>query len=109
MEALTRLIAAGWLELDRHAAIAAAAGRSLSAEAMGRSHRAAHGPVAALVERGRADGSFRADVPAGWLVTSFFALIHVRAGEVHAGRLAAGDAQRVLTVTMTDLFAGGQR
>ncbi len=108
MEALKRLIAAGWLELDRHAAIAQAAGRFLSAEAMARSHNAAYGQVAALVERGRADGSFRADVPASWLVTSCFALIHACAGEVHAGRLEADDAQRILTVTVTDLFAGGR-
>jgi AcrR family transcriptional regulator len=60
-------------------------------------------------ERGQADGSFRADVPAGWLVTSFFALIHACAGDVHAGWLDAGDAQRVLTLTVTDLFAGGRR
>ena len=31
------------------------------------------------------------------------------AGEVRAGRLEAGDAQRVLIVTVTDLFAGGRR
>ncbi|MGH3234379.1 MAG: hypothetical protein ACRDOH_14200 [Streptosporangiaceae bacterium] len=108
-EALERLIAAGWQEVDRHAAIAAAAGRSLSAEAMERAHQAAYGPVARLAERGRADGSFRVDVPAGWLVTSFFALIHACAGEVHAGRLEAYEALRILTVTVTDLFAGGHR
>jgi TetR/AcrR family transcriptional regulator, mexCD-oprJ operon repressor len=109
MEALRRLIAAGWQVVDQHAAMAAAAARGLSAGAMARSHQAAYGPVGALAERGRADGSFRADVPAGWLVTSFFALIHACAGEVHAGRLDAGDAQRVLTLTVTDLFAGGRR
>jgi TetR/AcrR family transcriptional repressor of mexCD-oprJ operon len=109
MEALRRLIAAGRQVVDQHAAMAAAAARWLSAEAMGRSHQAAFGPVRALTERGQADGSFRTDVPAGWLVTSFFALIHACAGEVHAGRLEAGDAQRVLVVTVTDLFAGGRR
>jgi hypothetical protein len=65
--------------------------------------------ITAVAERGRGDGSFRADVPTGWLVTSFFALIHACAGEVHAGRLEAGDAQRVLVVTVTDLFARGRR
>jgi AcrR family transcriptional regulator len=109
MEALRRLIAAGWQEVGRHAAMAAAAARWLSAEAMGRSHQAAYGPVTALAERGQADGSFRADLPPGWLVTSFFALIHACADEVRAGRLEAGDAQRVLVVTVTDLFAGGHR
>jgi AcrR family transcriptional regulator len=109
MEALRRLLAAGWDEVGRHADMAAAAARWLSAEAMARSHQAAYGPVGALAERGQADGSFRTDVPAGWLVTSFFALIHACAGEVRAGRLEAGDAQRVLVATVTDLFAGGRR
>ena|SRR5437588_358536 len=72
-------------------------------------HQAAFGPVGALAERGQADGSFRADVPASWLVTSFFALIHACAGEVRARRLEAGDAQRALIATVTDLFAGGRR
>ena len=70
---------------------------------------AAFGPVGALAERGQADGSFRADVPASWLVSSLFALIHAGASEVHAGRFEAGDTQRVLIVTATDLLAGGRR
>jgi Bacterial regulatory proteins, tetR family len=48
-------------------------------------------------------------IAAGWLVTSFFALIHACAGDVHAGRLDAGDAPRVLTLTVMDLFAGERR
>jgi TetR/AcrR family transcriptional regulator, mexCD-oprJ operon repressor len=43
MEALRRLIAAGWQEVGRHAAMAAAAARWLSTEAMGRSHLFAGG------------------------------------------------------------------
>jgi TetR/AcrR family transcriptional regulator, mexCD-oprJ operon repressor len=109
MEALRRLIAADWQVVGEHAAMAAAAARGLSAEAIARARQAAYGPVGVLAERGQADGSFRADVPAGWLVTSFFALIHACAGDVRAGRLDAGDAQRVLTLTVTDLFAGGRR
>ena len=109
MEALRRLIAADWQMVGQHAAMAAAAARGLSAEAIARARQAAYGPVGVLAERGQADGSFRADVPAGWLVTSFFALIHACAGDVRAGRLDAGDAQRVLTLTVTDLFAGGRR
>ena len=109
MEALRRLIAADWQMVGQHAAMAAAAARGLSAEAIARARQAAYGPVGVLAERGQADGSFRADVQAGWLVTSFFALIHACAGDVRAGRLDAGDAQRVLTLTVTDLFAGGRR
>lgn len=91
------------------AILAAAAARGLSAEAIARAHQAAYGPVGVLAEREQAAGSFCADVPAGWLVTSFFALIHACAGDVQAGRLDAGDAPRVLTLTVMDLFAGGRR
>src|SRR5215468_9669809 len=74
--ALERLVATGWRELGQHAAMAEAAGSLLSAEAMARSHAAAHHAVAELAERGQADGSFRVDVPASWLVTCCFALLH---------------------------------
>ena len=59
--------------------------------------------------RATAEAIVRSHQAACWLVTSFFALIHACAGDVHAGRLDAVDAQRVLTLTVTDLFAGGRR
>jgi TetR/AcrR family transcriptional regulator, mexCD-oprJ operon repressor len=103
-EALERLLASGWQELGRHAEMAEAASAMLSGEAMARSHALAHVAVAELIERGRADGSFRSDVPVSWLVTCCFALIHGCADEVRAGRLPAADAQRVLVTTIRDLI-----
>jgi hypothetical protein len=76
----------------------------LSAEAMARSHAAAHHAVADLVERGQRDGSFRADLPATWLVTSCFALLHACADEVRAGRIPPESAESVLVTTIRDLF-----
>jgi hypothetical protein len=55
------------------------------------------------VDRGQADGSFRTDLPAGWLVTSCFALIHACADEVRAGRIEPESALDVLTATIRDL------
>jgi len=106
LEALTRLVAAGWRELGRNAAMAEAAGARLSADAMARSHQAAGHQLAELVARGRRDGTFRTDVPESWLVTSCLALFHNCADEVRAGRLDPADAERVLTTTLTDLFTG---
>lgn len=103
-EALERLLAVGWRELGRHAAMAEAASALLSADAMARSHRAAHHEVAELVERGRKDGSFRTDVPTGWLVTCCFALIHACAEEVRAGRVDPAEAEGVLIMTVKALF-----
>jgi TetR/AcrR family transcriptional regulator, mexCD-oprJ operon repressor len=106
LEALTRLVAAGWRVLGSNAAMAEAAAARLSADAMARSHQAAARQVAELVTRGRSDGTFRTDVPESWLVACCFALFHSCADEVRAGRLDLADAERVLTTTMSDLFTG---
>ena len=52
-EALERVIAAGWRELDRNATIAQAAAEQLSPETLTRTHEAAHQRVRELVDRGR--------------------------------------------------------
>jgi TetR/AcrR family transcriptional regulator, mexCD-oprJ operon repressor len=106
LEALERLLSAGWRELDRNGAVAAAAAAQLSPDALARSHQAAHERVRELVERGQADGSFRADLPAGWLVAGCFALIHACAGEVRAGRIDADAAPGVLIASVRSVFTG---
>lgn len=103
LAALDRLLAAGWRDLDRYGAVAAAASTQLSPAALTRTHQAAHQRVGELIERGQADGSFRADLPAGWLVASCFALIHTCADEVRAGRLDPDRALAVLTTTLHSL------
>jgi TetR/AcrR family transcriptional repressor of mexCD-oprJ operon len=104
-EALDRLVAAGWAEIDRNRSVANAAAAELSPTALTRSHAALHEPIAALARRGQAEGEFRADLPVTWLVTAYFALMHACGEEVRAGRLAAGDAVRVLQVTVRGAFA----
>lgn len=105
-DALDRLLTAGWKILARNAAMAAAATTYLSSDAMRRSHQAMHHQVAELLDRGRRDGSFRTDLPADWLVTSVFALIHACADEVRAGRLGPDTAESVLATTVRDLLTG---
>ncbi|HEX5194828.1 MAG TPA: TetR/AcrR family transcriptional regulator [Solirubrobacteraceae bacterium] len=102
--ALDRLIAAAWAELDRYDAIAAAVARQLSAERLRRSHAALQRPIVALIERGRAEGSFRTDLPADWLLASYFALVHAGGEEVNAGRLGPGEATAILQTSVKDLF-----
>lgn len=105
LEALERLLVTGWRELGDHAPMAQAAAMMLSADAMARSHQAAYREVADLVDRGRRDGAFRSDVPAGWLVTCCFALIHACADEVRGGRMDPVEAERVLVTSIRDLFS----
>jgi AcrR family transcriptional regulator len=105
VDALRRLLATSWEELGRHEDIARASAADLSADAMRRAHHDARAVIGKLIERGRHEGAFRTDVPAGWLVTSCLALIHAAAEEVRTGELDANAALDVLSVTITDLLA----
>jgi AcrR family transcriptional regulator len=102
--ALDRLIAAAWSELDRYDAVAAAITRGLGAERLRRSHAALHQPIVALIERGRAEGSFRTDLPVDWLLASYFALVHACGEEVRAGRVGPDEATAILQTSVNDLF-----
>jgi len=109
VQALERMLAVAWRHLARYAAMAQAVAEQLSPEAVTRTHQAAHQTLGALVERGRADGSFRTDLPPRWLVTACITLIHACVEEVRAGRIDAGEAVGVLTATVRDLFTGPGR
>jgi AcrR family transcriptional regulator len=109
VQALERMLTAAWQHLARYGAVAQAVAEQLSSEAVTRTHQAAHRTVGALLERGQADGSFRTDLPAAWLVTACIALIHACAQEVRAGRIGERDAARILTATVRGLFTGTRR
>ncbi len=104
VEALDRIIAVAWRELDRNRAIAQATAEHLVSADVLRTHDAAIKPIRELIERGRADGAFRTDLPTDWLVTSFFALLHAGGDHVRAGRMTATRAPEILTITVRDLF-----
>ena len=108
VEALDRMLAATWQHLARYGAMAAAVAEQLSPEAVTRTHHAAHHTIGALLERGRADGSFRTDLPARWLVTASIALVHACSDEVRAGHIDQRDAVRILTNSVRDLLTGTQ-
>jgi hypothetical protein len=61
--------------------------------------------VERLIVRGQRTGEFRTDLPAGWLVTTFFSIIHSAAQEREAGRLAPEEVELVLVKTMLSLLA----
>jgi TetR/AcrR family transcriptional regulator, mexCD-oprJ operon repressor len=103
-EALDRLTAAGWSEIERHQAVAHAVGEQLGAAAVARAHEAMHEPLAALVRRGQNEGAFRRDLPIAWLLASFFALMHAYRDEVGGGRLRVEDAVPTLQATLRGVF-----
>jgi TetR/AcrR family transcriptional repressor of mexCD-oprJ operon len=105
-EAVQRLLSASWEHLARHQDMAAAAGDELSPDAMRRAHRAARDAIKTLVERGRAEGAFRRDLPVQWLVTATLALVHGAAEDVRAGSMDEPKALEALLVCATELLVG---
>jgi AcrR family transcriptional regulator len=106
LKALERMLAIGWQKLARNATMAQAATEQLSPETITHAHQAALGKLADLTKRGQADGSFRTDLPVGWLVAAALALIHACGDEVRAGRLDPAAAPQILTTSIRDLFTG---
>ncbi len=108
VEALDRMLAATWQHLARYRPMAAAVAELLSPEAVTRTHQAVHHTIGALLQRGQADGSFRTDLPARWLLTASIALVHACSDEVRAGHIDEHDAVRILTTSVRDLLTGTQ-
>ena len=106
LDALERLIGAGWREFEHNSTIAQAAADQLSPTALTRAHQAAHHRIASFIEHGRDAGSLRTDLPTDWLVTATLALMHACGDEVRASRLNAVAAPRILTTTIRDLLTG---
>jgi AcrR family transcriptional regulator len=108
VEALQRLLSSSWEHIARYESLARTAALELSTDAMRRAHHDARTVIERLIERGRAEGAFRADLSTDWLVTSSFALIHAAAEEVRSGSMTHRAALTVLVSTLTDLFVGGR-
>jgi hypothetical protein len=85
------MVGAAWQHLARYGAMAQAVSEVMNPEAVARpiTPRTNHRRPRRARQR---EGSFRTDVPAGWLVTACIALIHTCADEVRAGRIDDRDA-----------------
>lgn len=99
-EALSRLIDSSWQILNGFRTALVAAENELPAETIRRHHEAPMQRVELLVERGRAEGTFRTDLPTAWLVACFYSTLHAAAAEITAGRLTERDAPQVITATI---------
>ncbi|WP_126641378.1 hypothetical protein [Embleya hyalina] len=95
-----RLIRSSWRILDRHSTLFAAVSATLTPDRMRERHERLLGPIRRLLLDGRTAGTIRADLPADWLVTVLYSLVHAAAAEVQAGRLTAEAAPEVLTTTI---------
>ena len=98
-EALERVIRATWKQLSQfHGILALNIGR-LSAKELHRRHLPMTTQFIPLLERGQADGVFRSDVSAEWLIAVVRAIVHVASTELQAGRLAQADVEQTMVTT----------
>jgi AcrR family transcriptional regulator len=105
VDALSRLVRASWHALDGSAGLHAAAVLAFGEEWVRANHGDMLERVAELVDRGRAEGGIRTDLPASWLVSVVYGVIHTAADEVAAGRLAASAAGETIDATVRGALA----
>lgn len=98
-EALRRVVSAAWRALGRFHALVAINVRLPPAELHSR-HEAVLAALEPLVERGRRDGSFRADVPAQWHLAMILALVHAASAEQREGRIPADQVESAVVATV---------
>lgn len=104
LEALDRLVTASWRHVGDSRSILQAAEEELGVERVRQLHHDPLARVRRLVRRGRTSGAFRDDLPADWLVTCFFTVLHAAAEQVRSGRLSERAADRVVRATVGSLF-----
>jgi TetR/AcrR family transcriptional repressor of mexCD-oprJ operon len=103
-EALERVLRSTWQQLSQFHGILAINMNRLSAQELRRRHLPMTTQFIPLLERGQADGVFRSDVSAEWLIAVVRAIVHVASTELQAGRLAQADVERtMLTTTLNAL------
>jgi AcrR family transcriptional regulator len=100
VEALARVVNASWQRLGRYHALVAINTQHHAHAELRQRHSAVVAALQPLIERGQADGSFRADVPAAWHLSMLMALIHAASGELGAGRVSEADAEAALVATV---------
>lgn len=106
-EAFSRLIASSWTLLNEARAVLAAAQKELSTARIRELHEASEARMRGLLERGRHEGVFRADLPVDWLLTTTHVVLNGAAAEVTAGRLDTRDAPRYIDAVLQPAFAAG--
>src|SRR4051795_8556538 len=98
-EALERVLVATWRQLSQFHNVLQININRLSAKELHRRHLPITTQIVPLLERGQADGVFRDDVSALWLIAVVRAIVHVASTELQAGRLSDADVERTMLTT----------
>ncbi|MBF6212349.1 TetR/AcrR family transcriptional regulator [Nocardia puris] len=107
--ALERLIESSWQLVERSRALLVAAQKTLPPGRIRALHAKPAERVLGLLIRGQAEGVFRTDLPATWLVGTLHSVMHGAAEEVNAGRVASADAAHYITATVLPAFSAAAR
>ncbi len=99
-DALERVLRATWQKLDRFQSLLTINTNRLSAAELHRRHLPVLAEFAPLIERGQAEGVFRADLPVSWHLAVIRSLAHTASFELQAGRLSEAEAEPALLSTV---------
>ena len=106
--ALARVVDASWRGLGRYHALVAINTTQHGHAALRDRHAAVLATLEPLIQRGQADGTFRADVPAAWHLSMLMALIHAASGELRSGQVTEADAPPALVATILGALGAGR-
>lgn len=98
-EALERVILATWKQLSEFHNVLQINMNRLSAQELRRRHLPMTTQFIPLLERGQAEGVFRSDVSATWLIAVVRAIVHVASTELQAGRLSQAEVEETMLTT----------
>jgi AcrR family transcriptional regulator len=98
--ALVRLIRASWQVVHRFRSVLAAAEAELPAHRIREHHDEHLARVTQLIRRGQRSGALRTDLPASWLVTVAYSLMHAAADECTAGKQTAAEGEQAVVATL---------
>jgi AcrR family transcriptional regulator len=99
-EALERVLLATWQQLGKFHSVLGINISRLSAKELRRRHLPVTTQIVPLLERGQAEGVFRRDVSALWLIAVIRAIVHVASTELQAGRLSQAEVERTMLTTV---------
>ena len=103
-EALSRVSDAAWGQLAHQDAVARAAAEHVPPDRLRRLHHPLMTLVSELVVRGQRDGDLRTDLPADWIVSMYYALLHAAADHARAHGVDRGRVGEMLAVTLRDVL-----
>ena len=106
-EALERVLLATWKQLSQFHGILAINMARLSAKELRRRHLPMTTQFLPLLERGQAEGIFRSDVSAQWLIAVIRAIVHVASTELQAGRLSQAEVEQTMVTTALAAISQG--